>query len=645
MSDWTNWYWPRSGDRGSVSSANSSRRTSARRRGSRSSTSVSATAARPAGVKLYPTTAASWTRARSAGSRASSRDAMRDRSVSGTAIRRGRRSVGRCPPPARGVPRRGAPGRSRRRRAGCRRRARRSSRSPGRAGPGTNPTRSSRITAGGRGSSASDVEFRVWVPHPGRRSNSSGRVSVTTRSGRPRDHSRTWSMKSSRPVSAHWRSSNSRTVVPRSAIRSKNSRHAPKSAPRPPAGAGSSPSNASSAGSTKRRSSSSGTYSATVSRDPPARRRLVVVLGQPGAPADHLAERPEGDALAVRRRPTPMPVDVLDDAVDVLLELPGEPALADAARARHRHEPRPPIATRRLDEVLQDAELLVTADERRLGQVRTSLTATLGDHPERPPGWHRRGLALELLGADGLEGDRRGRRVHRRLADEHAAGGGDRLEAGGGVDDVADDHPLPHGADVDRRLAGQDPGPRLEPGRERRDGGQQVERGADGPLGVVLAGDRRAPHGHDRVADELLDGPAVSLDQPARRVVEARQQLASILGVLAFGEARVPDEIREQDGHEAPLRDRRGGRGPCRGRGRGAGHRRCAGPAHPGCQRRPARAAELLAWLRGAAAAGARRREWRPALDAERPSRLVLGVTARAAHRSPGAPPLRRCSD
>jgi hypothetical protein len=35
----------------------------------------------------------------------------------------------------------------------------------------------------------------------------------------------------------------------------------------------------------------------------------------------------------------------------------------------------------------------------------------------------------------------------------------------------------------------------------------QLERGADGALGVVLVGDGRAPDGHHRVADELLDVP------------------------------------------------------------------------------------------------------------------------------------------
>ena len=46
----------------------------------------------------------------------------------------------------------------------------------------------------------------------------------------------------------------------------------------------------------------------------------------------------------------------------------------------------------------------------------------------------------------------------------------------------------------------------------------QLERGAHRPLGVILVGDRRAPDRHDRVADELLDGAAVALDDLAREL-------------------------------------------------------------------------------------------------------------------------------
>ena len=72
-------------------------------------------------------------------------------------------------------------------------------------------------------------------------------------------------MKSRRPASAHWRSSNTRVTIPVEAIRSKNVRQARNSSSRPPAGASPTPSRASRAGSIQRRSSSSGTWVTTIS--------------------------------------------------------------------------------------------------------------------------------------------------------------------------------------------------------------------------------------------------------------------------------------------------------------------------------------------------------------------------------------------
>ena len=56
------------------------------------------------------------------------------------------------------------------------------------------------------------------------------------------------------------------------------------------------------------------------------------------------------------------------------------------------------------------------------------------------------------------------------------------------------------------------------PGAERADRVDQLQAGPDRPLGVILARDRRAPHGHHRIADELLDGAAVAADDARWRV-------------------------------------------------------------------------------------------------------------------------------
>jgi len=51
--------------------------------------------------------------------------------------------------------------------------------------------------------------------------------------------------------------------------------------------------------------------------------------------------------------------------------------------------------------------------------------------------------------------------------------------------------------------------PRFQLVAQCRNGCDQVERCAHSALGVVLLRDRRPPHRHHGIADELLDGAAV----------------------------------------------------------------------------------------------------------------------------------------
>ena len=146
---------------------------------------------------------------------------------------------------------------------------------------------------------------RCPAPQVGRRWSSSGRDRVSTKMARVRDHSTIDSMKSINPGSAHCRSSNTSTVGPRSAIRSKKVRQAEKSS----------------------------------SRSPQALlQRRVQILGDPRPHAHHLPERPEGDPLTVGGGAALLPVNGLGEAVDVFEELPGEPALADPSEPCHRDE-------------------------------------------------------------------------------------------------------------------------------------------------------------------------------------------------------------------------------------------------------------------------------------------------------------------
>ena len=262
-----------------------------------------------------------------------------------------------------------------------------------------------------------------------------------------------------------------------------------------------------------------------------------------------------------------MPPDLLHETVEVLRELPGEAALADARGTDDRHAARPLFAARGMEQVLEHAQLVLAADERRLEGVGTTLATPLGDDPQCPPGGDGEGLALERLLADRFEHDRDARGPLGRLSHEHAAGCRGGLEPGGGVDQVARDHTLVGRTDGDRRLAGQHPSPGRDPGPQRADRIDQVERCTDGPFRVVLARDRGTPDRHDRITDELLDRAAVSLDDIPAEVEVAGQEFVGLLGVTPLRERRESHEVREQDRYQATLGDRgrHGSRG-CRSR-------------------------------------------------------------------------------
>ncbi len=358
-------------------------------------------------------------------------------------------------------------------------------------------------------------------------------------------------------ASAHWRSSKSSThaALRRRAAR-RRARQAPKSSSWSRRRRGRSrPSRWASRGSSHARSSASGDV--LVERGvqlrerrvaaPPPRRSAPACAPSRRAPSRPRLRRRRGSGRGASTTSSTSPSTYFSNSQR-------EPRLADAGDADDRHELRAPLLGRRVEQLLDEAELAVAADERRLEALRRAA---------RPPraavtrtARHsviRLGLALERVRAGLLVRDRRLGRTLRRLADEHRPRLGRRLDARGGVDEIARDHALPLRAEGDGRLAGQHAGTRLEPRVELGHRGDEVERGAHCPLGVVLLRDRRPPHRHDGVADELLDRAAVALDQRSRRLEVARQQLARLLRVAALGRGREPDEVREQHRHEPAL--------------------------------------------------------------------------------------------
>ena len=61
--------------------------------------------------------------------------------------------------------------------------------------------------------------------------------------------------------------------------------------------------------------------------------------------------------------------------------------------------------------------------------------------------------------------------------------------------------------------------------------------------------DRNAEDSHHRVADELLDRPAVALERPSRRLEVPREDAADGLGLVTLGQAGRVGDVGEDDRH------------------------------------------------------------------------------------------------
>ena len=277
----------------------------------------------------------------------------------------------------------------------------------------------------------------------------------------------------------------------------------------------------------------------------PGRVRRLVLTDQT-THAHHVCERPVRDALAVRQTAAPVPVDVLDDPVEVLVELPGEPRLADPGDARHRDEVRAAVLGCTVEHVLDQLQLAVPPDERRLEPGGAHRAGPAGDDAERAKERDRLQLALQLVSARIRVRDRLLGRAPCHLADQHRARLCCRLDPCRRVDEIARHHPLPLGAECHGGLARQHPDARLDVRPELRDRLDELEGDADRALGVVLGRDRRAPDRHDGVPDELLDRAAVPSDQGPRKLEVAGEKLAGLLCVARLRGCREPHQVGEE---------------------------------------------------------------------------------------------------
>ena len=173
--------------------------------------------------------------------------------------------------------------------------------------------------------------------------------------------------------------------------------------------------------------------------------------------AHHLGQCPVRDALSVGEAAAAVPVRVGSEAVDVLLELPRQPRLADSRHPGDEDELGAPLLRGCMEQIFDELKLAVAADERSLEPGRAHRAATAGDHAQCPPELHRLGLALQLVQAGVVVGDRRLGRPLGRLACEDGTGLGGRLDPRRRVDEVARHHALVRRAQRDCCLARENP--------------------------------------------------------------------------------------------------------------------------------------------------------------------------------------------
>ncbi len=269
------------------------------------------------------------------------------------------------------------------------------------------------------------------------------------------------------------------------------------------------------------------------------RLRGRVVVGDARRRFDHRCDRPVRDALAVGERAAGEDGRTLD----ALRELRDQSRLADSRVAEHRREVGAPVAQRAVVGVLQQLELGLPTDERRLSPPLAGCEQTFC--PPRPDRLARSNLDRAcVLGVDGAGGQ-----PPRAGTDRHGSGRSRLLETGGEHHGftgherrvaVADDHL----ARFDARAGLQ---AELVDRLDDREGGTQR------PLRVVLVSLGHPECRHHRVTGELLDRASMQLDARRGALEVAVDPATYDLGIARGHERRRVDEIDEEHGCELPL--------------------------------------------------------------------------------------------
>ncbi len=255
---------------------------------------------------------------------------------------------------------------------------------------------------------------------------------------------------------------------------------------------------------------------------------------------DHLDNGPVCDLLAVGKAARSD-----DTRVHPLERLGNETRLADTGLAEHGHELARALGARALPRPTNKLQLTRASDEGsvvRDGQAPPDREEAKRRHRLRLP---FQGQRRELLGL-GRRADQRAR----RRADEHLARVSRLFQPGRDVHGIPGDQR----ADLARQDLARvhpDPCPELE-FRHRI---PHLRRRPQRAQGVVLVRDRDAEDSHDGVADELLDGAAVPLDDRLHPLEVPPQERSSTSGSVES--PRAVDPARSQNTTVTVLRTSR----------------------------------------------------------------------------------------
>ena len=269
------------------------------------------------------------------------------------------------------------------------------------------------------------------------------------------------------------------------------------------------------------------------------RRRADHRLGLDADRDQDLDERPVRDALPVGEA---APAQDVGRVADALEEVGDEARLADAGRPEEREEPARAVGDRVLVVAPEPLALALAPDERRLEMARERRRVARAPRGgETPPPAPTSPSARAARPRSTRTASRTSSRVAAPMSISPAAAACSRRAATLTASPVTSVSPSPPTTTS----------PVLTPIRASRPCSAIAARisagGSHRAQCVVLVRDRNPEDRHDRVADELLDGAAVALDDRAQILEVAAHARAQRLRIGRLAERGRADEVAEED--------------------------------------------------------------------------------------------------